>query len=74
MGLSIMMWFRSCFYPGNPDASGVQVSEIEVPYNATHDRMIVLRHSDNPSGPMLFFTSAEWHAFVDGIRTEELYR
>jgi hypothetical protein len=32
---------------------------------------VLLRHSRNPSGPVLSFTHAEWHAFLSGARHGE---
>jgi hypothetical protein len=33
--------------------------------------MIALRDSKNPHGPMLTYTQAEWHAFLDGAKKGE---
>ena len=33
-----------------------------------HDGAIQVRDSKNPSGPVLTFTVAEWHAFIDGAK------
>ena len=30
-----------------------------------------IRHSRNSAGPVLTFTSAEWHAFLGGVRNGE---
>jgi Domain of unknown function (DUF397) len=35
------------------------------------DGMVAIRDSKNPSGPVLTYTSAEWHAFLDGARKGE---
>jgi hypothetical protein len=32
---------------------------------------VLLRHSRNPSGPVLSFSRAEWAAFVAGMRSGE---
>jgi Domain of unknown function (DUF397) len=32
------------------------------------DRHVVIRDSKDRRGPVLAFTVAEWHAFLDGIR------
>jgi Domain of unknown function (DUF397) len=32
---------------------------------------VYLRHSKDPSGPVLEFTPAEWRAFVDGVKSGE---
>nr|WP_204010230.1 DUF397 domain-containing protein [Sphaerimonospora thailandensis] len=35
------------------------------------DRLYVLRDSKDPEGPKLFFTPAEWDAFVGGVKDGE---
>jgi hypothetical protein len=36
-----------------------------------HDRLIAVRDSKDPEGPQLFFTPAEWDAFVAGVKADE---
>jgi hypothetical protein len=33
--------------------------------------LVHMRHSQNPSGPVLTFSLAEWAAFVAGVRVGE---
>lgn len=33
--------------------------------------MIAIRDSKNPAGPVLMYTHAEWHAFLDGAKKGE---
>jgi len=35
------------------------------------DGMVVLRDSKDPAGPVLRYTAAEWHAFLDGAKGGE---
>lgn len=35
------------------------------------DGRVGVRHSKDPSGPVLRFTPAEWHAFLGGARNGE---
>jgi hypothetical protein len=35
------------------------------------DGSVGIRHSKDPSGPVLRFTTAEWHAFLAGAQTGE---
>ena len=35
------------------------------------DGKVGVRHSKDPSGPVLRFTSAEWHAFLTGAQVGE---
>jgi Domain of unknown function (DUF397) len=38
------------------------------------DGKVGVRHSKDPSGPVLQFTPAEWHAFLDGAQAGEFDR
>jgi len=33
---------------------------------------VAIRHSKQPNGPVLFFSSEEWHLFLLGVRSGEL--
>lgn len=35
------------------------------------DQSILLRHSKEPSGPVLSFSHSEWAAFLSGVRSGE---
>jgi hypothetical protein len=35
------------------------------------DDAVLVRHSHNPSGPLLSFSQSEWKAFLDGARNGE---
>jgi Domain of unknown function (DUF397) len=35
------------------------------------DGMVAIRHSKDPEGPILRYTAAEWHAFLDGAKKGE---
>lgn len=59
--LAHAMWRKSSH-------SGSNGNCVEVAFTAD---MIAIRDSKNPSGAMLIFTSAEWEAFVDGVRDGE---
>lgn len=37
----------------------------------TSERMVVMRDSNRPDGPVLYFTEAEWEAFVEGVKDGE---
>jgi Domain of unknown function (DUF397) len=39
---------------------------------ARHDALIDVRDSKNPQGSVLSFTSAQWNAFVSGVRSDGL--
>ncbi len=40
-------------------------------HKADADRLILMRDSKNPDGPVLAFTEAEWRAFVAGVKDGE---
>lgn len=35
------------------------------------DGMVAIRDSKDPDGPILRYTAAEWHAFLDGAKNGE---
>lgn len=55
-------WQKSSFSGGNQGAC------VEVAFAGEG---ILLRHSRNPSGPVLSFTHTEWLAFLTGARNGE---
>ncbi len=40
-------------------------------HKADEDRLILMRDSKNPDGPVLAFTEAEWRAFIAGVKDGE---
>lgn len=40
-------------------------------HKADADRLILMRDSKNPDGPVLAFTEAEWRAFIAGVKDGE---
>jgi Domain of unknown function (DUF397) len=38
---------------------------------ASMDGMVAIRDSKDPAGPVLRYTRAEWHAFLDGAKKGE---
>lgn len=42
---------------------------VEVSFTGTGD--VLVRDSKNPEGPMLYFTTEEWSAFVAGVHNGE---
>jgi Domain of unknown function (DUF397) len=55
-------WVKSSFSFSN----GACVEVADLPGGA-----VGVRHSKDPSGPVLRFTPAEWHAFLGGARLGE---
>ncbi|SFK23098.1 protein of unknown function [Streptosporangium canum] len=66
MDLSAAIWRKSSRSSGN----GGQCVEVA----ANLPGVIAVRDSKNPDGPKLFFTPAEWGAFVSGVKTGEFDR
>jgi len=61
--LSRARWFKSSFSNGQ---GGNCVEHARLP-----DGSRAVRHSKDPEGPALIFTSAEWDAFLQGVRNAE---
>jgi Domain of unknown function (DUF397) len=75
MDLSEAQWRKSTF-SGNNGGDCVEIAELERVANGPdhksgHDRLIAVRDSKDPDGPTLFFTPAEWVAFLQGVHTGE---
>ncbi|WP_424529051.1 DUF397 domain-containing protein [Sphaerisporangium viridialbum] len=74
MDLSNATWRKSS-YTGSNGGNCVEVAELtgvtDGPDNA---ELIAVRDSKNPDGPKLFFTPAEWDAFLNGVKASEFDR
>jgi hypothetical protein len=54
-------WRKSSFSGGNGCVEAA-------PY---HNGIVAVRDSKNPTGPVLLYTSHEWHSFLQGARNHE---
>ncbi|MBW8484371.1 DUF397 domain-containing protein [Actinomadura parmotrematis] len=45
--------------------------DVPVNHKEFGDRAVVMRDAENPDGPILYFTEAEWDAFVLGVKDGE---
>ncbi|MFJ2029626.1 DUF397 domain-containing protein [Streptosporangium sp. NPDC087985] len=75
MDLSDATWFKSSF-SGDNGGNCVEVAELKdvtdgPGHKAEHAELIAVRDSKDPDGPKLFFTPAEWDAFVNGVKASE---
>ncbi|MFI6799213.1 DUF397 domain-containing protein [Streptosporangium canum] len=75
MDLSRAEWRKSSF-SGNNGGDCVEVAELKdvtdgPGHKAEHAELIAVRDSKDPEGPKLFFTLAEWDAFVNGVKVGE---
>jgi len=57
-------------------SESVEVTVTDDPTDAPHHkagsgRLILMRDSKNPDGPVLAFTEAEWRAFIAGVKDGE---
>ncbi|GIH74426.1 DUF397 domain-containing protein [Planobispora longispora] len=70
--LSEAVWHRAA--PSDDRGSCVEVAvvdDLREGHKAGLGSLYVLRDSKDPDGPKLFFTQAEWDAFVGGVRLGE---
>ncbi|MFF5207216.1 DUF397 domain-containing protein [Streptosporangium sp. NPDC000396] len=78
MDLSNAKWFKSSF-SGSNGGDCVEVAELRdvtdgPEHKAGHIELIAVRDSRDPDGPKLFFTPAEWDAFLNGVKADEFDR
>lgn len=45
--------------------------EVPVEHKDFGDRAVVMRDAKHPEGPILYFTEAEWDAFIGGVKDGE---
>ncbi len=61
--------------PGDDEEGGVEViittDTSGAPHKAGESKLYVMRNSADPDGPKLYFTEAEWEAFVLGVKDGE---
>ena len=61
--------------PGDDEEGGVEViittDTSAAPHKAGEGKLYVMRNSGDPDGPKLYFTEAEWDAFVLGVKDGE---
>ena len=61
--------------PGDDDLGSVEVTVTTdtsgAPHKAGEPKLYVMRNSADPEGPSLYFTEAEWEAFVLGVKDGE---
>ncbi len=61
--------------PGDDEQGGVEViitsDTSGAPHKAGEGKLYVMRNSADPDGPKLYFTEAEWDAFVLGVKDGE---
>jgi hypothetical protein len=70
-------WRKSTF-SGDNGGNCVEVAELTSRLENTRpghdDTLIAVRDSKDPEGPELFFTPAEWDAFLNGVKANEFDR
>lgn len=45
--------------------------DVPVGHKDFGERAVVMRDAKNPEGPILYFTEAEWDAFIAGVKDGE---
>ncbi|MEV6861256.1 DUF397 domain-containing protein [Streptosporangium subroseum] len=75
--LSTTAWHKSGRSTNGGDCAEVTIVPADDPSVAEHKaasggkELYVLRDSKDPDGPKLYFTDAEWEAFVGGVKDGE---
>lgn len=49
----------------------IDAKDAPIKHKELGERVIVMRDSKKPDGPVLYFTEAEWDAFVAGVKDGE---
>jgi hypothetical protein len=49
----------------------IDAKDAPIKHKELSERVIVMRDAKNPDGPTLYFTEAEWDAFVLGVKDGE---
>ena len=49
----------------------IDAKDAPIQHKELSERVIVMRDSKNPDGPVLYFTEAEWEAFIGGVKDGE---
>ncbi|MEU5860485.1 MULTISPECIES: DUF397 domain-containing protein [unclassified Nonomuraea] len=78
MDLSFARWQKSSF-SGDNGGNCVEIAELKnvhggPEHKVGQDELVVVRDSKDPDGPKLFFTPAEWDAFLAGVKAREFDR
>lgn len=75
MDLSNVKWLKASA-SGESDGNYIEIAKISgetggPDHKKGHATLIAMRESKNPDGPILYFTQAEWDAFVAGVKDNE---
>ncbi|MBB4919174.1 DUF397 domain-containing protein [Streptosporangium saharense] len=70
MELSDARWIKSSL-SGDNGGNCVEVTELN---GVGHADLVAVRDSKDPEGPKLFFTPAEWNAFLNGVKAGRFSR
>jgi hypothetical protein len=72
--VEVGVW-RKASYSGSSGGGCVEVTATRdasvAPHKADEDVLYLMRDSKNPAGPRLAFTTAEWDAFIRGVKDGE---
>jgi hypothetical protein len=49
----------------------IDAKDAPIKHKELSERVVVMRDAKNPDGPTLYFTEAEWDAFVLGVKDGE---
>ena len=74
MDSSGSVWRESGHETGETESVEVTITDDAAAaskHKADAGRLILMRDSKNPDGPVLAFTEAEWRAFIAGVKDGE---
>ncbi|MEV0755515.1 DUF397 domain-containing protein [Streptosporangium sp. NPDC050280] len=73
--VEVGLWRKSSRSGNGPDCVEVALadtSQTEAEFGPDSDRLVLVRDSKDPEGPVLAFTPGEWDAFITGIKRGSL--
>ncbi|WP_433359261.1 DUF397 domain-containing protein [Streptosporangium sp. CA-115845] len=73
--VEVGVWQKSSFSGNGQDCVEVALgdtSRTEVEPGPDSERLVLVRNSKDPEGPVLAFTPGEWDAFIAGIKRGSL--
>ncbi|MEU4835408.1 DUF397 domain-containing protein [Streptosporangium sp. NPDC023615] len=69
--VEIGVWRKSSLSGNGQNCTEIALAHNpQVEFSTAVDLLVLMRDSKDPDGPVLTFTSAEWGAFIDSIKSD----